>query len=197
MPHLRPLKITKSNVLLHVLQKSDANAAEKNRAMRAALNAELRKEKVLLQQEVEVLHQMIQKKGLSSEDIDERRERYEEVQREVDAVDDGLGSGVKSPSRLLNSPATNGTRNGSSMSELKGSLTYDGAYTHTAETQNFVKDAAAAQVAAEAEGGGPQGVDFLAVQDHVGCAGGLHAGVRLPVGAHRRVNLQQGPAGGH
>ena len=71
-----------------MLQKSDANAAEKNRAMRAALNAELRKEKVLLQQEVEVLHQMIQKKGLSSEDIDERRERYEEVQREVDAVDD-------------------------------------------------------------------------------------------------------------
>lgn len=134
-----------NNHLYYILQKADANAAEKNRAMRAALNAELRKEKVLLQQEVEILQQMIQKKGLSSEDLEERRERFEEVQREVDAVDDGLGSGVKSPNRMLTSPSINGSHNGSSMKELKGSLNYDGAYTHTTETQKFVKDAAAAQ----------------------------------------------------
>lgn len=113
--------------------------------MRAALNAELRKEKALLQQEVEALYNMIQRKGLSTEDIEERRERYEEVQREVDAVDDGLGSAVKSPSRILTSPSFDGGRNGSSVKELKGSLTYDGAYTHTAETQKFVKDVAVAQ----------------------------------------------------
>lgn len=112
--------------------------------MRAALNAEMRKEKSLLQQEVENLRQMIQKKGLSNQDIEDREEKFEEVQREVDAIDDGLGSAVKSPSRMLTSPS-NGARNGSSMKELKGSLTYDGAYTHTTETQKFVKDAAAAQ----------------------------------------------------
>eukprot|EP00205_Picochlorum_sp_RCC944_P006609 CAMPEP_0182618920 /NCGR_PEP_ID=MMETSP1330-20130603/45842_1 /TAXON_ID=464278 /ORGANISM="Picochlorum sp., Strain RCC944" /LENGTH=271 /DNA_ID=CAMNT_0024839153 /DNA_START=72 /DNA_END=887 /DNA_ORIENTATION=+ len=122
-----------------------ANNDEKNRALRAALNAELRKEKALLQEEVNELYKMIPKKGLSAEQLDERRAQYEEVQGEVDKIDDGLGSVARSPvARSLTTPSPGGGRSGT-VRELKGSLTYDGAYQHTDESKAFVKEAAIAQ----------------------------------------------------
>jgi SYP7 family syntaxin len=126
------------------LQKAESNAGENNRAMKAALNAELRKEKVELQQEVNSLYSMIQKKGLSADALDERREQYEEAQTAVDAIEDGLGaSTTKGPNRSMR--MTPSGTNGSFARELKGSLTFDGAYEHTEETREFVKQATMAQ----------------------------------------------------
>lgn len=90
---------------------------------------------------------MIQKKGLSAEQLDERRAQYEEVQGEVDKIDDGLGSAAKSPvMRSLTTPSPGGRAGAAgTVRELKGSLTYDGAYQHTEESKAFVKEAAIAQ----------------------------------------------------
>lgn len=103
-----------------------------------------RKEKALLQEEVDDLYKMIPSKGLSAEQLDERRAQYEEVQGEVDKIDDGLGSVARSPIvRNLTTPSPGG-KSGTAR-ELKGSLTYDGAYQHTEESKAFVKEAAVAQ----------------------------------------------------
>jgi SYP7 family syntaxin len=127
-----------------------ANNAEKNRALRAALNAELRKEKAILQDEVNGLYQMIQMKGLSAEALDERRAQYEEVQGEVDKIEDGIGSGIKSPvSRSMTTPSPGG-RSGT-IRDLKGTLSYDGAYEHTEETKAFVKEVAIAEERQDAQ----------------------------------------------
>ncbi|KAI8101784.1 hypothetical protein M9434_006850 [Picochlorum sp. BPE23] len=131
--------------------KAEANAGEKNRAMKAALNAELRKEKIELQNEVNELYSMIERKGLSAESLDERRQQFEEAQEAVGAIDDGLGSSsIKHPSRQgFGSPGS--ISNGGSARELKGSLTYSGAYEHTEQTREFVRQATVAQERQDAQ----------------------------------------------
>ena len=85
-----------------MLQKSESVVGEKNRALKAALNAELRKEKAALQQEVTELYPLIKKKGLSQDEIEEREARFQEVQESVANIDDGTGSiGVRKPTREL------------------------------------------------------------------------------------------------
>ena len=128
--------------------RAEANNAEKNRALRAALNAELRKEKAILQDEVNSLYKQIQKKGLSADQLDERRSQYDEAQTEVDKIDDGLGSTMKSPTgvaRSMTTPSPGRAGGVGTVRELKGTLTYDGAYQHTDESKAFVKEAAIAQ----------------------------------------------------
>ena len=125
--------------------RASSNNAEKNRALRAALNAELRKEKAILQEEVNDLYKMIQKKGLSAEQLDERRSQYDEVQSEVDKIDDGIGSSFKSPTRSISTPSPGRAGGVGTVRELKGTLTYDGAYQHTEESKAFVKEATVAQ----------------------------------------------------
>ena len=113
--------------------------------MKAAFNAEIRKEKAALQEDVEDLSKIIVKKGISPEEEEERVQRFEEVKQAVSDIDDGTGSAVKKPQRDL-SISSSMSRKGGSITlnggaSMQGSLTYEGAYEHTEETREFVRDA--------------------------------------------------------
>jgi hypothetical protein len=137
----------------YVLQKAESIVGEKNRALKAALNAELRKEKAALHQEVTELYPLIKKKGLSQDELEEREARFQEVQEAVANIDDGTGNnGVRKPTRELSMGRSSSLRMGySGNGTLSGSLSYEGAYEHTDETLKFVKDASVARERQDAQ----------------------------------------------
>lgn len=122
-----------------LLQKSEMTSAEKNRAMKAALNAETRKEKAALQDEVRQLELLLPKKGISAEEDMDRREKLSEVRDAVASIDDGTSSTVRSPFREVTASGDLKEMNGAAS--LKGSVTYSGAYVHTEQTSQFVREA--------------------------------------------------------
>jgi hypothetical protein len=83
------------------LQRSDEIAAEKNRALKAALNAELRKTKAtLLEQAIPLLDKMARKgKGLTPEKIQARQQLVAELRQAIEEVADGVHSARK-PQRV-------------------------------------------------------------------------------------------------
>ncbi len=123
---------------------------EKNRALRAAMNAELRKEKALLLDEIPVLEALLHaspsKKVGITEDVEaERRERLMEVIKTVEDVPDGLPGGVTlKPTRSAVNGANGSSYSGNVVidaSKLELATSNPAAYQHTAETADFVRDA--------------------------------------------------------
>jgi len=132
------------------LQKAESLANEKNRALRAAMNAEFRKEKALLQQEVMELQSLVRGKKTSPEVEQERMERLQEAAAAVDEIPDSVAGGsTLKPQRGFgtngSSSYNGGTVNidGSGMNGTK--LDYPEAYQHTEETSEFVRDASMAR----------------------------------------------------
>ena len=96
--HLRPPPCPPP---LPALQRSDEIGAEKNRALKAALNAELRKTKAtLLEQAIPLLDKMARKgKGLTPEKIQARQQLVAELRQAIEEVADGVHSARK-PQRV-------------------------------------------------------------------------------------------------
>lgn len=133
-------------------QKSESLVGEKNRALKAALNAELRKEKALLLDEIPNLHQLVRGKGVTPDMERERLERLAEAKQAVDDIMDGGPSGsVLKPQRSgLNGSSSAAAAAGGQIlidgSNLRDTTNLSpGAYEHTMETAEFVRDATIAK----------------------------------------------------
>lgn len=116
------------------------------------MNAELRKEKALLLDEIPALKQLLRstpskKKPVTPEMESERHERLAEVIKAVEDVPDGLPGGASmKPQRL----ETNGSTSYSGRvvldaSNLSTSINNPSAYEHTQETSEFVRSATMAR----------------------------------------------------
>lgn len=131
---------------------------ERNRALRAALAAELRKEKLALGEELEALGRLARGAGEGRRGADapppaevlrERLERVEEAAAIVADIPDGSGTpGVLRPQRALSGLGAGPSGAGASgRIDLDASLLSasasagPGAYEHTGETRAFVRDA--------------------------------------------------------
>jgi SYP7 family syntaxin len=130
---------------------------ERNRALRAALAAELRKEKLALGEELEALARLARGAGEGRRGADapppaevlrERLERVEEAAAIVADIPDGSGTpGVLRPQRALSGLGAGPSGSASGRIDLDPSLLSasasagPGAYEHTGETRAFVRDA--------------------------------------------------------
>ena len=142
-----------------ILQKAESLVGEKNRALRAAMNAELRKEKALLLDELPELEKLIRvgagggkKGGVPQEVFEEREEQFNEAIKAVEDVPDGLPGGISlRPQRTGSQSFTNGGGGSYSgrvvldPSKLDSAMQNTSAYEHTAETAEFVRDASIAK----------------------------------------------------
>ena len=116
------------------------------------MNAELRKEKTLLLEEIPALEQLLRatpskKKPVTPEIEYERRERLLEVIKAVEDVPDGLPGG---PSLKPQRSDTNGSAQYSGRvildpANLSQSIANPKAYEHTQETADFVREASMAK----------------------------------------------------
>eukprot|EP01018_Ginkgo_biloba_P029336 Gb_06299 [translate_table: standard] len=79
------------------MQKANDAANEKNRAVVATLNAEIRRTKGRLHEEIPKLQKLAQKKvkGLSKEEISSRNDLVLALAEKIDSVPDGTGTGAK------------------------------------------------------------------------------------------------------
>lgn len=77
-------------------QKADDAAKEKNRAVVATLNAEIRRTKARLHEEIPKLQKLAQKKvkGLSKEDIVTRNDLVSALADKIDSIPDGTNAGT-------------------------------------------------------------------------------------------------------
>nr|ADE75981.1 unknown [Picea sitchensis] len=77
-------------------QKSDDAAKEKNRAVVATLNAEIRRTKARLHEEIPKLQKLAQKKvkGVSKEDIVARNDLVSALADKIDSIPDGTNAGT-------------------------------------------------------------------------------------------------------
>ncbi|PSC72240.1 Qc-SNARE SYP7-family [Micractinium conductrix] len=121
--------------------RSDEIANEKNRALKAALNAELRKTKaMLLEQAIPLLEKMAKKgKGQTPEKIQARLGLVEELRQSIEAVADGVTSARKPQRAFTGSPARGGelTINPAEVDGRSGSTDY---YKHTDDTRAFQQE---------------------------------------------------------
>jgi len=118
--------------------------------LKAALNAELRKEKAVLQQEVYELQQLVHDKKTTPEVEVERLERLTEVQEAVEDIPDGVAGGsTLKPQRGLSGNGSAAYPSG--RIDINGSLANASAlsnpeaYQHTEETSEFVREASMAK----------------------------------------------------
>lgn len=143
-------------LILHVsnLQKAESLVGEKNRALRAAMNAELRKEKALLLDELPELEKFLRtnggkKGGVSPEVQEEREEQFNEAVKAVEDVPDGLPGGTSlRPQRTGSATNGGGSYSGRVVidpSKLDAAMQNTNAYEHTAETADFVREASIAK----------------------------------------------------
>ncbi|KAL4450041.1 hypothetical protein ABPG77_010710 [Micractinium sp. CCAP 211/92] len=123
--------------------RSDEIAGEKNRALKAALNAEMRKTKAtLLEQAIPLLEKMAKKgKGLTPEKIQGRLAQVEELRQSVEGISDGVNVSARKPQR----PFTNGSsaRGGEvtiDATDMDGRYTSSDYYQHTDETRAFQQE---------------------------------------------------------
>ncbi|XP_059634196.1 syntaxin-71-like [Cornus florida] len=83
--------------LNQALQRSDAVATEKNRATVVAINAEIRRTKARLLEELPKLQRLALKKvkGLSREDLEARSDLVASLKERIEAIPDGSTNGAK------------------------------------------------------------------------------------------------------
>ena len=118
------------------MQKAESIAGEKNRALKATLNAELRKERQLLKEELGDLEKLARVGGADVQR--EKRERFEEAKRAVENVPDSTSAMAK-PQWTAGSDHESGKS--SRSIELKGSLSRMQTYEETAASSQFAKEA--------------------------------------------------------
>ena len=138
-----------------MLQKAESLVGEKNRALRAAMNAELRKEKALLLDEIPELESLLRsspskKVSITPEVLEERQEQLAEAIKAVEDVPDGLPGGISLKPMRLGSTNGNGSASYSGRvvidpENMKTALNNPSAYEHTAETAEFVREASIAK----------------------------------------------------
>lgn len=130
------------------MQKSGEVNTEKNRALRAALNAELRKEKALLMEELPELARLVRSGGKITAEVEaERLERLEEAQQAVEDLGDGnnQNGGSLRPQRDVSAlgagPSTSYSRDRPIVLDASTLSAGNAAvYQHTAVTDQFVRD---------------------------------------------------------
>ncbi|KAL6130973.1 hypothetical protein ACLB2K_069351 [Fragaria x ananassa] len=118
------------------LQKSETAATERSRASAVAMNAEIRRTKARLLQELPKLRRLAPKKvkGLSREDLEARSDLVSVLQERIEAIPDGSTSGAKQTGGLTD-PTT-------SYAGIKIDTTSDGKFDseylqHTKESDRF------------------------------------------------------------
>ncbi|PON97336.1 t-SNARE [Trema orientale] len=104
------------------LQKSEAAATEKNRATAVAMNAEIRRTKARLVEELPKLQRFAFKKvkGVSEEEIEARNDLVLTLKERIEAIPDGTSNGAK--------PAGGWTASTSSYTGIKFDSTSDGRF---------------------------------------------------------------------
>jgi hypothetical protein len=126
------------------VQKSGEVSTEKNRALRASLNAELRKEKALLLEELPALQRLVRTGKPTPEVEQERLERLEEAQQAVEDLGDGNQAGASlRPQREISAMGASTSYSRDRPIVLDASTLSAGdpsAYQHTAATDQFVRD---------------------------------------------------------
>ncbi|XP_024958713.1 syntaxin-71-like [Cynara cardunculus var. scolymus] len=117
------------------LEKSEVAAAEKNRATAVALNAEIRRTKARLLEELPKLQRLAFKKvkGLSKDEFEARNELVLALKERIEVVPDGATSKAQ---------PTEGLESSSSNRRIRFDSTFDGTfddayYQHTDDTSNF------------------------------------------------------------
>ncbi|EFN54788.1 hypothetical protein CHLNCDRAFT_134743 [Chlorella variabilis] len=118
--------------------RSDETAQEKNRALKAALNADLRKTKAtLLEQAIPLLEKMARKgKGLTPEMIQARQAQVAELKQTIEEISDGAHSARKPQRAFTNSGPRSGEVTISPM-DMDGRYQSKDYYTHTEQTKAF------------------------------------------------------------
>lgn len=128
--------------------KSEEVAQEKNRAQKAAMNAEIRRGKAHLRENsIPHLQQLIHTKGATQDLIDDRLSKLDEINDAVDDIVDGTAASMRRPTRLM-STTTNGAGPSRTLGNIQinssglgssqlSSEQYKEMYTHTEETQAF------------------------------------------------------------
>lgn len=121
--------------------RSDEIAGEKNRALKAALNAELRKSKAtLLEQAVPLLEKMAKKgKGLTPEKIQSRQTLVAELRETIEGIADGVQSARK-PQRAFNGSTPGRGEVAINAADLDGRYESADYYKHTDETRAFQQE---------------------------------------------------------
>lgn len=112
------------------------------------MNAELRKDKQFLLDELPALRQLVSSKGATPEVERERMERYEEVKRAVeDLSDNATGGTTLRPQRTeFGSDGRQYTRTVMlDGEEMDRALSNPEAYQHTGQTSEFVREATSAR----------------------------------------------------
>jgi SYP7 family syntaxin len=112
------------------------------------MNAELRKDKQFLLEELPALRQLVSSKDATPEAEQERLERYEEAKRAVEDVsDNATGGPTLRPQRTeLGSDGRQYTRTVMlDGEEIDRALSNPEAYQHTAQTSEFVREAKSAR----------------------------------------------------
>ncbi|KAM7472225.1 hypothetical protein LguiA_010408 [Lonicera macranthoides] len=119
----------------HLLQKSESVPTAKNRAAAVATNAEIRRTKTRLLEELPKLERLALKKvkGLSKEELDARVDLVSVLKERIEAVPDGSTSAATQ---------TGGSVASASKTGIKIDSTSDGSFgsdyfQHTEETNNF------------------------------------------------------------
>lgn len=118
------------------LAKADDAANEKNRAVTVAINAEIRRTKTRLREEIPKLQKLAQKKykGLSNEELAARSDLVLALAEKIESVPDGMGAGTNK---------TEGWRTSNTRMEIKfDSSTSEDAmrsdfYEHSEESKQF------------------------------------------------------------
>ncbi|KAJ9556043.1 hypothetical protein OSB04_010657, partial [Centaurea solstitialis] len=120
------------------LEKCEVAVAEKNRATAVAINAEIRRIKARLLEEIPKLQRLAFKKvkGLSKDELEARNELVLALKERIEVVPDGATSQPR---------PTNGLDPSSSNGKIRFSSTFDGTiddnyYKHTDETNNFKQE---------------------------------------------------------
>jgi hypothetical protein len=127
------------------LQKGEEVAQEKNRAQKAATNAEIRRGKAHLRENsIPHLQQLIHTKGATQHLIDDRLSKLDEINDAVDDIVDGTAASKRRPTRLMSTNGAGPSRtlgdiqiNPSGLGSQLSSEQYKEMYTHNEETQAF------------------------------------------------------------
>ncbi|KAL4567059.1 hypothetical protein LXL04_022630 [Taraxacum kok-saghyz] len=121
--------------LNQAVEKSEVAAAEKNRATAVAMNAEIRRTKARLLEELPKLQRLAFKKvkGLSKDELEARNELVLALKERIEVVPDGTTTKAR-PTNGLESSSSNGKIIFGSMQDETFDNNY---YQHTDETKNF------------------------------------------------------------
>lgn len=133
--------------LLCILQRLEQLPTEKNRALRAQLNADLRREKQnLYEHDLPMLAKLVRQKGIPLQVEQERLERLDEVRKAIEDIPDGMQGSATKPQRAFSS--NNRAHVGSvtiNTAGMSGQLSSPGMYQHTQETSEFTREFSAAK----------------------------------------------------